>query len=561
MTAREAALRTPRPFLLSGKGLLLLAALLLSWRLSEGNLALLFGPEARRALADFALGFWPPAHGADFLRGAWRPMAETAAIAALGMAVAVAIAVPLSLAAVDPAAWAACGARPGPAWRAAHRAARLVLAATRSVPELLWALLFVRAVGIGPAAGVLAIGVGYGGVVGKVFAEILDATPRGAAAALAASGASPGAAFALGLGPPARPLLLSYTLYRLDCAMRASAVLGLVGAGGVGQQVELAIKMLAYDEAAAWVLCLFALVLGVDLLSRLLRRRIAARGSLFAATPRALVRDLSAAALLGALLAAAARLLELEPGALFSGAALRQMAAFARSLFPPDLSARLLREIAPAALETLAVSVLGTAIAAALGLLLAALSVRAPPGLVDEAGGRIRRAASGVRVLGARAAMNLLRTLPELLWALALVFAVGLGPFAGALALGLHTGGVLGRLYAEALEEVPVAPVAALRAAGAGTAALGFFGILPQALPQLVAYTLYRWEVNVRAAAILGVVGAGGLGQRLYVALSVFDHRRAMTIVLAVLCLVLCVDALSGALRRRLPGAPRGIGE
>jgi len=103
--------------------------------------------------------------------------------------------------------------------------------------------------------------------------------------------------------------------------------------------------------------------------------------------------------------------------------------------------------------------------------------------------------------------------------------------------------------------------VAALRADGSGTGGLGWFGVLPQALPQLVAYTLYRWEVNVRAAAILGVVGAGGLGQRLYVALSVFDHRRAMTIVLAVLFLVLCVDALSAALRRRLPGAPRGLAD
>jgi phosphonate transport system permease protein len=138
---------------------------------------------------------------------------------------------------------------------------------------------------------------------------------------------------------------------------------------------------------------------------------------------------------------------------------------------------------------------------------------------------------------------------------------VGLGPFAGALALGFHNGGVLGRLYAEVLEEAPAAPVAALRAAGAGRAALGWFGVLPQAWPQIAAYTLYRWEVNVRAAAILGVVGAGGLGQRLHVALSVLDHRRAMTLTLAVLALVLLVDALSGALRRHLPGAPSGFAE
>jgi phosphonate transport system permease protein len=235
------------------------------------------------------------------------------------------------------------------------------------------------------------------------------------------------------------------------------------------------------------------------------------------------------------------------------------MGTFVRSLWPLDLSSRLLADLLPAAVETLAMSVLGTAIAAALGLALAAVAARAPPGLLDEAGGPALRLLRRAVALGARALLNLLRTLPELLWALALVFAVGLGPFAGALALGLHTAGVLGRLYGEALEEVPADPVAALRAAGAGPLAAGWFAVLPQAAPQLVAYTLYRWEVNVRASAVLGVVGAGGLGRHLYVALSVFDQGKAATLVLAILLLVVAVDAVSAALRRRLPGAPRGI--
>ncbi|MBI5069147.1 MAG: phosphonate ABC transporter, permease protein PhnE [Deltaproteobacteria bacterium] len=561
MAAARAAPPPPRPWLLSWPGLALAAALALSWRLSGGSLTLLLGPDARRAFADFARGFWPPAHGAELVSGLWRPLLETAAIAGLGMALALALAVPLSLLALDPAVWVACGARPGPAWRAARRTSRLALAVLRSVPELLWALLFVRAVGLGPTAGVLAIGLGYAGVVGKVYAEILESTPRASAAALAGAGAGPLPALALGLAPAARPVLLSYALYRLDCAMRASAVLGLVGAGGVGQQLELSLRMLAYDELATWVLALFALVFAVDLLSRLLRRRLAARGALFAGSPAGLARDLAGAALLGGLLAGAARLLELRADLLFSRRALSQMGRFLASLVPPELSARLLRELLPAAAETLAISVLGTALAALLGFALAALATRPPAGRLDEAGGLPGRAGREAVRLAARAVQNLFRTLPELLWALALVFAVGLGPFAGALALGLHTAGVLGRLYAEALEEVPAGPVAALRAAGAGTVGLGLFAVLPQAWPQLVAYTLYRWEVNVRAAAILGVVGAGGLGQRLHVALSVFDHHRALTLVLAILGLVLAVDALSAALRRRLPGAPRPFGE
>ena len=159
----------------------------------------------------------------------------------------------------------------------------------------------------------------------------------------------------------------------------------------------------------------------------------------------------------------------------------------------------------------------------------------------------------------ARGAMNLGRWLPELVWALLFVLAVGLGPFAGALALGVHTGGVLGRLYAEVLEETPAGAVRALRPAGAGRLGAALFAVLPQAAPQLLAYTLYRWEVNVRASAVLGVVGAGGLGRELYVALSLFQGRRAAALILCILALGTAVDLLSRWLRGRLAGgAPPG---
>jgi len=152
----------------------------------------------------------------------------------------------------------------------------------------------------------------------------------------------------------------------------------------------------------------------------------------------------------------------------------------------------------------------------------------------------------------ARAIQNLSRTLPELLWALMFIFVVGLGPFAGALALGLHTAGVLGRLYSEALEEVPSGPMLALRASGASRSAAATFAVVPQAFPQLVAYTLYRWEVNIRASAILGVVGAGGLGKALLISLSLFQHHRTLTLIAVVVAIVASVDLFSGWLRRRV---------
>lgn len=173
-----------------------------------------------------------------------------------------------------------------------------------------------------------------------------------------------------------------------------------------------------------------------------------------------------------------------------------------------------------------------------------------------------RRLVFGAAGWGARGLLNLLRTLPELLWALVLVLAVGLGPFAGALALGIHTAGVLGRLYAEVLEEVPRGPVEALEASGAGRGAASLFAALPHAFPQLVGYTLYRWEVNIRASAVLGVVGAGGLGTLLHLSLGLFHVHRTLTLVLVVVALVTLVDLASGALRRRIAvGGPERVAD
>lgn len=543
-----------RPWWLSWPGLGAAAALALAWRGAGGDLRALLGADAARAAAEFLRGFFPPAHGAEFLGELARPLAETVAIAVAGMGLALALGAPLALCATSPAVRIACGGRPGPLAKALWLGARLVLGLMRSVPEVVWALVFVRAVGLGPAPGVLAIGVAYGGVTGKVFAEILESTPRGAGAALAAVGAPPRRALLLGMVPAARPLLASYAFYRFDCALRASAVLGLVGAGGVGQQLELSLRMLAYGEVATEVLLLFALVAGVDLASSWARRRLLARPSLFPSSAPALGRDAGILAALAAAVFAAAAFLRLDPRELLSARSLAGAGAFLRTLWPPEASRDLAGRLWPAVAETLSVSVLGTALAAALGLALAwpaALRFHEAGAGEEPAWRRAVRAAVGAL---ARAVMNLGRSLPELVWALLFVLAVGLGPFAGALALGVHTGGVLGRLYAEALEEAPAGPVRTLRIAGSGRLGTALFGVLPQAAPQLIAYTLYRWEVNVRASTVLGVVGAGGLGRELYVALSLFQGRRAAALILAVLALVAVVELFSAWLRARLEG-------
>jgi phosphonate transport system permease protein len=139
-----------------------------------------------------------------------------------------------------------------------------------------------------------------------------------------------------------------------------------------------------------------------------------------------------------------------------------------------------------------------------------------------------------------------------LVWASLLLISAGLGPMPGTLALALHTTGVLGRLMAVALENAPPANALALRWAGASRWQVFLYATLPQAAPQLLSYSLYRWENNIRAATVLGVVGAGGLGQMLTVHLGLFQMRETGTVVLAMLLLVMVVDGCSYAARRQL---------
>jgi phosphonate transport system permease protein len=250
-----------------------------------------------------------------------------------------------------------------------------------------------------------------------------------------------------------------------------------------------------------------------------------------------------------------ARGTQTDLAALLSAEALGQMAAYAVRLFPPDLSVPALHEAAVGAVETFAISLVGTCLAVLIATPLAFLATRTVlfEGVLyarEDLGWRRypRLALYG----GARALLGVLRTIPEIVWALICVFAVGLGPFPGALALGFHTGGVLGKLFGEVLEDVSPQPLELLQAGGASRAAVLFYGILPQAFPQWLAYVLYRWEVNIRAAAVLGFVGAGGLGQRIHIAISLFLENQLLTLILAIYVMVTLVDALSAWLRRRL---------
>jgi phosphonate transport system permease protein len=221
-----------------------------------------------------------------------------------------------------------------------------------------------------------------------------------------------------------------------------------------------------------------------------------------------------------------------------SVSALTSMGRFLAELAHPNFEPAFLAKLAAATLETLAMSALGTLIAAVLGLALALPASKTH----DDDPARWRGAT--------RLALNALRSIPELVWAALWLIAAGLGPFAGTLALALHTTGVLGRLFAEAIENAPRGPAFALRLRGVGELRVFCYATLAQLAPQLLSYTLYRWENNIRAAAVLGVVGAGGLGQMLAFHMGLFHMAETSSVLLAMMLLVALVDACSFASRR-----------
>ncbi|MBF7731661.1 PhnE/PtxC family ABC transporter permease [Pseudomonas sp. N040] len=254
-------------------------ALALLWpglTLSELDLAVLWQADNAATMGKFLAGFWPPAHDAEFLELLLQATLQTLAIATTGLCLALLLAVPGALLASRALSISALLRHGRPAWwaQALRWPVRGLLIVLRSVPEIVWALLFVRAVGLGPTAGVLAIAITYSGMLGKVYAEIFESVDQRPSRALLLAGSSRLAAFAYGVLPSAASELLSYTVYRWECAIRASVVMGFVGAGGLGQQMDFSLRMFAGAEVASLLLTFLLLVLCADLLSRLLRGRL-----------------------------------------------------------------------------------------------------------------------------------------------------------------------------------------------------------------------------------------------------------------------------------------------
>ena len=242
---------------------------------SEFKPWILFDLQSLAAAGAFLGDFARPAHSLEFLAMVLRETWITVAIATAGLALALLGAIPATLLVSERLSISRLGTGSiRPLAALVRQVVRWVLVLLRSVPELVWALLFVRVVGLGPTAGVLAIALTYSGMLAKVYAEILESSDAHATDALLANGAGRLPALLYGALPDAAAELVSYTVYRWECAIRGSAIMGFVGAGGLGQRMDESTKMMAGGEVATMLFMFVLLVGAADVVSTLLRRRL-----------------------------------------------------------------------------------------------------------------------------------------------------------------------------------------------------------------------------------------------------------------------------------------------
>jgi phosphonate transport system permease protein len=506
-------------------------------------------------LDDLAATALHPSLDAGFLGVVLEAMATTLALALLGTAGALVIGLIGGLILSD-VAWG--GSLPWPV-RVGRLVLRGALVAVRSVHELVWALFFVSVLGLDPLVAVLALALPFGAQSAQVFGETFDSAPDAPLRSLRAAGAKRSTALAYALLPGTAPLLLSYSFYRFECALRSAVVLGVAGVGGLGFELTVSLQSRNWGEVWTLVAALLALAGVVELWSNRVRSDVAVvtcadwsvgheRSRDEGRSSRGLSRSTRwSLALAVPAIAAAWWWAGLSLAGLTSPRTQDRAGRLLSDLWPPALPEGGLRVLTGAALDTVTMAVLAMVVAVVITL------------FVGPWASRPRADRRGPAAWGrwavwwtSRLLLLVLRSIPPTVWAVVALLGLFPGVLPGALALGLYTGGILGRLVAEAWETMDLKPRESLRNAGVPRMVSAVVSTGPPSANHLVTYTLYRFEICVRDTAIVGVVGAAGLGRLLSERLGSFDFPVVTSILLASLLVSLAVEILGRRLRRAL---------
>jgi phosphonate transport system permease protein len=460
-----------------------------------------------------------------------------------------------------------------------YAATRVLLAAVRSIHELLWAVLLLAAFGITPLAAILAIAIPYAAILAKVFSELIDEAPRSAARALRESGATPMQAFVFGLLPHALPDMAAYAFYRFECAVRSSAIMGFFGFPTLGYYVAASFENLHYGEVWTYLYALFALIALLDWWSGALRRRFVMSDAGAVIDREVVVRRLRrgrprrhflrVSGILFALLVLYAWTgMGLFTADLLSPRRVANLQRFLGELRPYPLQGErwdsqialawatdlLVTRAGPAAITTLAISIVAITLAG-LGAVLLALPAARPFTSAEPFAPAPRpptaweRTAWRLTVSMARGLLIFLRAIPEYIWAFLALAVVGANAWAAVFALAIHNAGILGKLNAEVIENLEPRAMSAVRSLGGSRAQIALAVIRPAILPRLLLLFFYRWETCVREATVLGMLGIVSLGFYIQDARARQAYDVVLALILTGAIVVVVGDLVSGYAR------------
>jgi phosphonate transport system permease protein len=429
---------------------------------------------------------------------------------------------------------------------------RGILGFTRSIHELIWAWLFVAAVGLSPYAAILALAIPYGGILGRIFADMLNDVPFHPIVALQAAGSNRLQMLIYGYLPLVWADFISYTMYRFECAIRSSAIMSFVGLGGLGFQIQLALADLKYGSLWTFVFFLIALVIFVDLWSNFVRKGLTdhKRNNGFKSGWLSVLFALI-------LIAGSWVYITIGENARLSELLSEKNLEYAKTFFggllginqenPAFLNGESWEVALKLTLETLEMSIM------AIGFSTIVAFITVLPAARNIANGSLtlkKKWYNWILYGFIRLLYIFSRSVPELVWAMMIIFIFKPGILPGALALALHNFGILGKLWAEVIEDMDSRPIRNLATAGASKIEILFYGILPMVLPRFLTYILYRWEVIMRTTIVVGFVGAGGLGMEFKLAMSYFDYTQITLLLLCYMILVIIADFASESTRK-----------
>jgi phosphonate transport system permease protein len=432
---------------------------------------------------------------------------------------------------------------------------RGTLSFTRAIHELVWAWLFVASIGLSPYAAIFALAIPYGGILGRILADALNDVPQDPIEALKLSGAKQWQILFYGYLPYVWNHMVSYTLYRFECAIRSSTIMSFVGLGGLGYQIQLSLADLKFDEVWTFLFFLILLVVIVDIWSSLLRKNIEI-------SREQVIRNLFTLKRLSGIFVSFLVIGSWYHVTIVQGASFIQLLSddnlqyakkFLSSLFGlnEEQPAFFVLENWKTALlltwETFLMSIMAIGIATIVALLMVIPSARNfANGTLTSSSGLWQWLAYGI----IRISYIFSRAVPELIWAMLIVFLLQPGLLPGALALALHNFGIIGKLCAEVIEEMDDKPVRNLAVAGAGKAQMLLYGVLPTVMPKFLSFIFYRWEVIMRTTIVVGFIGAGGLGQEFKLSMSFFHYSEITLLLFCYLILVFMADFFSEWFRK-----------